>query len=249
MAAELAPLLLDLAEPEDEAQRWAVAELEGWPYEMAAERPEPLVFAAWQRALVRALFADELGEDFAEFWTARPLLVARVLRQQESWCDDITTPDKESCRALVTRALAQALADLAARYGERREDWRWGLAHRAVMREPVLAQIPLVGSWLVIDRPSDGGNFTVNVAGYEMREDAEPFVQRTAPGYRAIYDLSNNAAFGAVQNMGQSENPFSPHYADLVPYWELNHHVEVRLSGPEEDAKVLRLVPQDAEAP
>ncbi|HLB07120.1 MAG TPA: penicillin acylase family protein [Alphaproteobacteria bacterium] len=244
MAAELTPLLLALAMPEDDAQRWAVGELEDWTYVMAAERPEPLIFAAWQRALVRALFADELGDDFAEFWSPRPLLVVRVLRHDEPWCDDIATPETESCRAIVTRSLAEALADLSARYGERRAAWRWGMAHRAVMREPVLAEIPFVGSWFTIDRPSDGGNFTVNVAGYEMREDAEPFAQRTAPGYRAIYDLSDSAVFQAVQNMGQSENPFSPHYADLVPYWELNRPVRVRLHGPAEGAEVLRLVPE-----
>jgi len=111
-------------------------------------------------------------------------------------------------------------------------------------RDRELAEIPFVGSWFTIDRPSDGGNFTVNVAGYEMREDAEPFAQRTAPGYRAIYDLSDSAVFQAVQNMGQSENPFSPHYADLVPYWELNRPVRVRLHGPAEGAEVLRLVPE-----
>ena len=66
-AARLLPILLSLVEPSSDEARLAVAMLEGWDRIMSRDRPEPLIHMAWLRALMRVLFADELGEAFEDY--------------------------------------------------------------------------------------------------------------------------------------------------------------------------------------
>lgn len=244
MAEALLPPMLAKAAPASALERAALERLAKWDFVMAADAPEPLLFAAWERALVRALFADELGADFGDFWETRPVLVARVLANDEAWCDEATTPEQETCADAVNRALGDALAELSRTYGADIARWRWGEAHEAVMRHKVLSEIPLIGSWLAVRLPNGGGAYTVDVAGYTVKDEAQPFAQRTAPGYRGIYDMADDGGFLAIQNLGQSENPFSPHYRDLAPLWHDGRYVRVPLGMPAPDASVLRLVPK-----
>ncbi len=48
-----------------------------WNGAMDADRPEPLIFAAWARALARRIYADELGPQFRNFWGYRPEFTLR----------------------------------------------------------------------------------------------------------------------------------------------------------------------------
>ena len=62
LAAErLLPVLLGLAEASDDDARSALAMLEAWDRRMGREQAEPLIYMAWLRELMHALFADELG--------------------------------------------------------------------------------------------------------------------------------------------------------------------------------------------
>jgi penicillin amidase len=219
MAAELLPLMVERVERGSQAIDQALERLEAWDFTMARDRPEPLIFAAWQRALVRAIFADELEDAFDAFWHLRPVLLRRVLTEEGRWCDEVSTTERESCRDQTTRALAEALAELAESQGEDITRWRWGEAHYARLVPTVLGRLPVIGGLIDVRLPTDGGQFTVNVAGFEPADPLHPFVQRTAPGYRAIYDLGTLDRSLFIQNLGQSGNPFSPHFRNLAQRW------------------------------
>ncbi|MFQ5958299.1 MAG: penicillin acylase family protein, partial [Alphaproteobacteria bacterium] len=112
MARDMLAHLLG-AEPESEAARAALALLAGWDGEMGRERPEPLIFAAWYRALTRRVYADELGPLFESAWSLRPLFVRWVMDGGGAhWCDDVTTGAVETCAQIAARALDDAVADL-----------------------------------------------------------------------------------------------------------------------------------------
>ena len=66
MARRLLPIML-AGLPEAEQRRDEAALLRAWIGEMHRDRPEPLLFAAWLRALVHTLFADEFGPAFEEY--------------------------------------------------------------------------------------------------------------------------------------------------------------------------------------
>ena len=61
---------------------------------MGRDRPEPLIYMAWLRELMRELFADELGEAFEDYWEIRTEVMHRVLTKRTDWCDVATTDER-----------------------------------------------------------------------------------------------------------------------------------------------------------
>lgn len=52
-----------------------------------------------------------------------------------------------------------------------------------------------------------------------VRDDAEPFRDRHGPTLRMIVDLARPDAARFMITPGQSGNPLSPHWGDLVQRW------------------------------
>ncbi|MGQ0676442.1 MAG: penicillin acylase family protein, partial [Rhodospirillales bacterium] len=245
-ARDLLPILTGVVANDDRARR-AVALLKSWDGRMDRRRAEPLIFSAWLRELNRALYADELGPLFADYWDLRPDVVELMLTQRRQWCDDITTPARETCEARVALALDRALDFLAERYGREPADWRWGDAHQARFSHPVFGRLPLIWRLSDIRIPSDGGAFTVNRGQTAVSDAAEPFAHIHGAGFRAVYDLAelDNSRF--IQATGQSGHPLSPFYANLSRRWRDGRTIRIPASPPAEPkdkAAVLTLTPQ-----
>ncbi len=171
------------------------------------------------RELLVALFADELGDDFADYWSPRIDVLENVFTGDAAWCDDQRTAETENCAAQASLALERALAFLAARHGEDAAAWRWGEAHYAYGRHRVLGEIPVLGPLFEVRLPNGGEKDTVNAAGFTLSKAERPFVQNHGPGYRAIYDLAEPERSVFIQSTGQSGNPFSSHYKDFAELW------------------------------
>ena len=234
LAAEtLLPLLLE-AEPNDARSREAIGRLRAWDRRMPADRPEPLIYAAWMRAVNRRLFEAKLGAVYGRSFTPSPLVTAAVLRQHRHWCGP------EGCPAQLRAALAEALDGLTRLYGADQAAWRWGDAHPASFDHPLFSRIPLLRDLYDRRLPADGGNDTVNVGGFRPGEPATPFADVHGPGLRAVYDLGDLDGSRFELALGQSAHPLSPHYDDLQRLWR-------RLEGirlpRDPQGQVLSLVP------
>jgi len=215
MANEFLPVLLG-APVEGEGSRALQALLARWDGVMDRERPEPLVFSAWYREFTRLVLEDELGALFEDYWGFRPLFMRNVLENDSEWCDDVRTPALESCEALSAQALERALEGLRARYGEDPDAWRWGEAHYADFDHLIFADTPLGGLFNL--RIANGGDaFTVNAARYAI--EGEGAAQTAGPGYRALYDFADLERSLFMHPTGQSGNPLSSHYRDLLRPW------------------------------
>ena len=218
-ASRLLPVLLEVTAPGGDGARRALDMLGRWDHRMDRARAEPLIYMAWLRALMRALLADELGAVFDDYWKIRTEVLHRVLTGRTAWCDVVTTDAAESCAEVTGAALDEALADLAARYGEDMADWRWGEAHVAWMKNRVLGEIPLIGSWFEVRLPSGGEKETVKAGSFTVSDPDHPFAQDHGAGYRAVYDLAEPERSVFIQSTGQSGNPFSAHYEDFAEAW------------------------------
>ncbi len=217
VAQEFLPYLL-ATEATNEQGRKAQALLLNWDGSMSADRAEPLIFAAWYRELTRAIYADELGPLFEDYWDFRPLALGKVLREQRAWCDDSRTSPVESCEFQSARALQQALAYLNENYGTDMSNWQWGEAHPAVFDHNIFSATPL-SRFFDIRLANGGDAFSVNAARFAMDDEAQPFAQNWGPAYRALYDLSDLNRSRFIQNTGQSGNPLSPRYRDFAELW------------------------------
>jgi penicillin amidase len=216
--------------PERRRQR-ALALLADWNGEMNEHLPEPLIFAAWMRALQQRLIRDDIGPLADEFWQVEPIFLERVFRDINgagAWCDVRPSTATEDCTAIARIALDDALQFLEETYGAGVETWRWGAAHEAQHDHPVLGDTRLF-SWIVnIRQPTSGGDFTL-MRGATPGTLPDPFVNTHAAGYRGVYDFADPDSSVFVISTGQSGNPLSRHYDDLGELWRRGEYIPMTL--------------------
>ena len=224
----------------------ALARLRRWDGTMDRRRAEPLIFVAWLRALNRRIYSDETGAVFPDLWRLRPVFVNETLMRGEIWCDDTTTPSRETCRQVVGDALDDALSELRARFGGDPADWRWGDAHYAHFRHPVFGWLPMIDRLADIRVPVDGGAFTVNRGQHRSARGDAPYASVHGAGYRAVYDLADLDRSLFIQATGQSGHLTSPHYRDLTPLWRDGIFLSLGpiAANSREAAGLLTLVPR-----
>lgn len=244
-ARDLLPLLTAI-QPEGLMARQAVAMLRGWNGDMAASRPEPLIFLEWLRQLNRRLFADELGPEFGRFWGLRPALVESVLTRRPHWCDDKLTDAVEDCADSVADALDDALAILGERYGDDPRGWLWGNAHKADFPHPVFRVVPGLSRLFGHRVATSGSDHSVKRGTSRISREATPHRHVHGAGLRVVFDLAALDRSRFVIATGQSGNPMSAHFSDMLPRWQAARFVEIAPSRDilENAAATLTLVPR-----
>lgn len=242
LARRLIPHLT--AAPAPDLLQPIIAALAAWDGEMDRDRPEPLIFATWQRELLRGLFAERMGPLFGEFWFGgHPELLQTVLKGGTSWCD--TTEGPRDCRRLMIEALDRTMRDLGGQFGRTWQKWRWGQSHQVEFGHPLFGKIPLIGRLTGLRIDTDGGNDTINRGAFSLSRS--PLTHMHGASFRAVYDLADLENSRFVVAPGQSGNPLSPHYGDFLRRWR--DGASRTLSGTPGElrdggAKLLNLIPQ-----
>ncbi|EPX86159.1 Protein related to penicillin acylase [Rubellimicrobium thermophilum DSM 16684] len=237
--------------PERLRQR-ALALLAEWNGQMNEHLPEPLIYAAWMRALQERLIRDDLGPLADEFTQVEPLFIERVFRNVDgasAWCDVRQSAPVETCTDIARLALDDALLWIRERWGTQIESLRWGDAHEAVHAHPVLGSIPLL-SWFVNIRQSTSGDDQTLMRGVTAGTEAEPFRNVHAAAYRGVYDFADPDSSVFIIATGQSGHPLSPHYDDLGVLWRRGEYIPMSLDPALARAAavgITRLLPESAE--
>lgn len=175
-----------------------------WDGEMAAALPQPLIWNVWQRRFLALVLA---GNGAPEAAGSAEFLAFLLRGDAPRWC----VPD---CAPFAARALADTMAELSAAYGADPEAWRWGVAHPAVFDHPLLRFIPVLGGLTRLATPSGGDGQTV------LR--GSPGADLTnihGAGLRLVADLADTEATLAIIATGQSGNPLSRHWGNLLLPW------------------------------
>ncbi len=216
--------------PERRRQR-ALELLADWNGEMNEHMPEPLIYAAWMRALQYRLIRDELGPLAGILTHVEPLFIERVFRNENGaavWCNVIQSSVEESCTDIARLALDDALVWIAERHPGTLESLRWGDAHQATHDHPVLGRVPGLG-WLVNIRQSTSGGDHTLMRGLTAGDGPDPFLNVHGAGYRAIYDFADPESSVFVIATGQSGHVLSRHYDDLGVLWRRGEYVPMTL--------------------
>lgn len=221
-ANDLLPHLTRIA-PSDAMARQAVAMLAAWDGKMDRNRPEPMIFVAWYREILRGLFADELEELFDPYvkpqvFGQRYLAVEKALMDDGEWCDDKKTPAKESCDAVLIAALTRALAELRGEHGADLTSWRWGAAHQAYSKHPAMGEVPVLRQLFDRHAAVGGDVETVNATAYLPFSD-NPWRSNYGASMRFIVDWADPQGARFVLTLGQSGNPLSRNYDDQRRTW------------------------------
>ncbi|MEM6480138.1 MAG: penicillin acylase family protein, partial [Pseudomonadota bacterium] len=200
----------------------ALVLLAAWNGEMSEHLPEPLLYAAWMRALQERLIRDEMGPLASEFSHVEPLFLERVFRDIDGaaiWCDVVQSAAVETCSDIARLALDDALLWVEETFGAARlASLRWGDAHEATHDHQVLGAIRGL-RWLVnIRQSTSGGDHTLR-RGLTRGTGPQPFRNVHGAGYRGVYDFADPDSSVFIISTGQSGHPLSRHYDDLGELW------------------------------
>jgi penicillin amidase len=119
----------------------------------------------------------------------------RRLLDDDARSDDVSASRRSE---LSERALTAAVDTLRARQGADRSQWRWGRIHRSEFPHWLVAAYDLPA----VER--NGGGGTIAATGATFRE---------------IIDFSNLDNSRVTSAPGQSAQPGSPFYGNLLPLW------------------------------
>ncbi|WP_108482006.1 penicillin acylase family protein [Oceaniglobus ichthyenteri] len=216
--------------PERLRQR-ALDLLANWNGEMSEHLPEPLIYAAWMRALQDRLIRDELGPLAQEFSHISPVFIERVFRNTGGaavWCDVLQSAPVETCQDVARQSLDAALIWISERYGTALESLRWGDAHEATHDHPVLGGTPILRWFTNIRQSTSGGDNTLR-RGRTSGVEPDPFQNVHGAGYRGVYDFADPDSSVFIISTGQSGHPLSRHYDDLGERWRRGEYIPMSL--------------------
>jgi penicillin G amidase len=240
------------ARPVDGDAAVALALLRSWDGRVTADSPAATIFELfvaemWRRvARARAPRSAEyaLGRGFTPllssttFASGRSSRLLRHLREQPAGWFERPWPEE------MAEALARVARDLAARFGADPAGWAWAAVRPVVLEHP-LGRIKFLAP--IFNRgpyPFGGdGNTLSQAGGSPLRPLGRPGVIASV---RMVIEVGEWDATRFSLPGGQSGNPFSRHYDDLLPLWLRGDGVPIAWS-PEAVVKAtettLRLLP------
>jgi penicillin amidase len=145
----------------------------------------------------------------------------------------------------IADALAAAVRTLRERYGEDPERWAWGHVRPLTLHHSVGEQAPLDRIFNLGPFPWGGDGNTLDQAGGDLTDPASNPLWIAS--MRMVVDVGNWEESCFTLPGGQSGNPLSPHYDDLLASWQRGEGVPVAWSAAKVEQvtrTVLRLVPR-----
>jgi penicillin amidase len=141
--------------------------------------------------------------------------------------------------AAIAHALAEAVKELRVQFGPDLSQWSWGKLHLAHFDHPLASVTPLNLLFAVSPLERPGDSVTVNIGGDDsFSADPPTYNQNTVSSMREIIDLSNFDNSLWIITTGESGQPFSAHYSDLIPLWNQNQYQRMNFSS----HKAIKLV-------
>ena len=231
-ASQFVPLIVAAAERKGQGSRVDIGVLKKWDFVMRASDAAPAIYEAWlaewRKRVIVTLLPAELSSGGSLFELERIIAVSMKPTK------DFGSRPEEARDTLVLAALDAAIATVNAALGPDLAKWQWGDLHKAPFPHAFVKEFDLPS----VRRGGDAN--TVNATG------GAGFAQTAGASYREVIDLSNWDNSWATSTPGQSGQPGSAHYGDLLQLWGKNEYFPLaysRAKVEKETLHVLQLLP------
>jgi penicillin amidase len=204
-----------------------LAMLREWDGVLGATSAAAALFEVWHRrhlrpavlaaALHRLLPVADVDDAVARLVPDESLLAdSRVLLSLLEQPADRLGPDPATTlRHVMTASLKAAFADCESLLGDDPSAWAWGRLHVSVLRHPLGLTDNQTGEEVKVGPiPRGGSGDTVCDTAYDSA-----FVQTGGSTFRVVIDVGDWDGSLALNYPGQSGDPASPHFDDLVDGW------------------------------
>jgi penicillin G amidase len=185
-----------------------------WDGVLSRDSGPGALYELWRRELTNEVMKRAVPDKYRnllEDW-----MPSQVLRKLEHPSKEMFGEERAAGRnQLLHETLAAAETKLRALQGDDPGKWSWGALHVMRFRHP-LDQTAGAEKFLDLGPlPRPGDDYTVNATGFR----GDSFEQGSGASYREILDTSDWDKSVAINTPGQSGQPGSPHYSDLLPLW------------------------------
>lgn len=179
--------------------------LADWNYENKGELIAPSIFKYWWDTLYSAIWNDEYAAARVPLnWPSRDQVVQLMHnRPGLQWYDDINTPKTETLKGLINRSFTGAIQKMEANRGPVGDSWKWAYVNNTDI--PHVGQIPGLGRRNLL---TDGGSESVNAVRGNH-----------GPSWRMVVELGPEIKARGIYPGGQSGNPGSKKYDDMIDDW------------------------------
>ncbi|WP_266362248.1 penicillin acylase family protein [Tellurirhabdus rosea] len=215
-AADFLPVMLPAVQTQglSSEQQKALQAVRTWNFQNSPDAAGASIFTVWLGVLRTAVWEDDLPTE-----GARPMrypswdrLLTLIKKEPASrWFDNCRTTDRrETYAELVNSSFRTAVDSLQKMHGSLGGKWAWA-AHKST---DIRHLIPGLDALSAMDVQIGGGSSVVNAT-----------TERIGPSWRMVVALGPTPKGYGVYPGGQSGNPGSPYYLNLLETWrkgELN---------------------------
>jgi penicillin amidase len=213
--------------------------LADWDAVMSPSEVEPTIYEAFMRHLTERALRPLCGDAWAiaaGYDLEHPVfdypasLIGRFVPELLSrWeIGDTAMLRGGTWAQTATDALDDTWRSLCDRLGRSSRRWRWGRVHALALEHAFSRRRPF-GLFFGLPTVSLGGSADSVMATAYVPSD--PFRTRlVAPSWRHVMDVGNWEACTGIHGPGQSGQPGSRHYRDLLRRWAANRQVPLRWS-------------------
>jgi len=206
--------------------------LRGWDARLGPESPAAAFFGVWYHRHLKPALAMMLAPSAPEL--VSPLHDYTVLEQLESAGNE----------EMIDATLETAWSDTAALLGPDAASWRWGQLHRIEFEHPLLqrADAGLAAQMRFPVYPRGGSGNTTNANSFGPGD----FRVESGASWRMVIDVGNWDAATMTNAPGQSGDPRSPFYDNLLQGWATDDSFPLLYSREnilEHEAFRIQLVP------
>jgi penicillin amidase len=203
-AREMVDLLKQAQGADEELRPW-VDRLARWDKIVSKDSAEAALYEVWQLRIPQVFNARQPEK-------IRPLLgdiPLTLLRNPSSrWFGEDPRAGRD---AVLLESLCEALAETRKLLGDDPAKWRWGTLHRIRFEHPLAGKDEKLFGLPVHEMGGDGSTVHVTTGGgFDISHGAS---------FREILDVADWDRSRATSVPGQSGQPGSPHYGDLLPLW------------------------------
>jgi penicillin amidase len=210
--------------------------LRQWNGRLDADSPAAALYVIWyNRHLNPAIAAWATSSDATSL--IRPIDSLAIVDVIESHRDELT--------GLINDSLASAWQEAAALLGNDPTQWRWGTLHQTAFRHPLLHRFgPANAERAEMKRfPRGGDGNSPNATSF----DGNDFSVTSGASWRMVLDIGRWDQARMTNAPGQSGDPRSPFYSNLLEGWATDRSFPLLYSRAAIDAhvvKVIRLEPE-----
>lgn len=215
---QVSPYLLNIV-PERQSSQQALAVLKQWDGQTDIESTGASIFAFW----LKELMAIQPRPPGSAFVMENPLFLLEQLKTDGEFC---TTDVYRNCAELLGGTLDVAVNKLTEQLGSDPQQWLWGKVHKTVLDDFIFKGVPVLNRIWRRTVASPGSGYTVNAGTYD-----DAYIQIAGATYRQIIDLSCFSNSLYMIPLGQSGNPLTHHYDNLLEMWGAGQYIS--MSGDE----------------